>query len=64
MSIRDHVRTSITDAMRSGDSVTRDALRLVDAALCTVEKRERRPLTEAEGLGILAREQSPPRRDE
>jgi uncharacterized protein YqeY len=42
--------------MRSGDSLRRDVLRMAQNAAYTVEKRERRELTDDEYTAILARE--------
>ena len=42
--------------MRSGDSLRRDVLRMVQNAAYAVEKRERRPLSDEELLTVLNRE--------
>jgi uncharacterized protein len=42
--------------MRSGDSLRRDVLRMAQNAAYTVEKRERRQLTDDDYTAILARE--------
>jgi len=46
----------MTAAMRAGDAPRRDTLRLLVAALYNAEKAARRPLTDEEQLGVLARE--------
>lgn len=42
--------------MRSGDSLRRDVLRMTQAAAYTIEKRERRELSDDELLVVLTRE--------
>jgi uncharacterized protein YqeY len=42
--------------MRSGDVLRRDVLRMATSAAYNLEKRERRPLSEDELVGVLARE--------
>ena len=56
MSLQERVQTDIATAMRSGDSLRRDVLRMVASAAYNVEKRQGRPLTDAEYLDVLARE--------
>ena len=56
MSLRDRIQTDITTAMRGGDSLRRDVLRMASNAAYNVEKREQRPLTEDEYLAVLTRE--------
>ncbi len=56
LSLRDEIRASRTAAMRSGDVLRRDTLRMVENAAYAVEKRERRTLTDDELVGVLARE--------
>ncbi|HEV8281770.1 MAG TPA: GatB/YqeY domain-containing protein [Candidatus Limnocylindrales bacterium] len=56
MSLRDRVQTDITAAMRGGDSLRRDVLRMAANAAYNVEKRNQRPLTEDEFLAVLTRE--------
>ena len=46
----------MTAAMRAGNAPRRDTLRLLVAALYNAEKAARRPLTDEEQLGVLARE--------
>jgi uncharacterized protein YqeY len=56
VSLQDRIQTEITAAMRSGDAMRRDTLRMAQNALYTVEKRERRALSDDEALTIVARE--------
>lgn len=56
MSLKDRLQQDVTAAMRSGDVLRRDTLRLVLNAAYNLEKRNLRPLTEDELLGVLARE--------
>ena len=56
MSLKDRLREDLVAAMRSGDTLRRDTLRLVTNAAYNLEKRNQRPLTDDELLGVLARE--------
>jgi uncharacterized protein YqeY len=56
VSLREEIQTEITAAMRSGDTLTRDVLRMASSALYNAEKAQRRALTEDEALAVLARE--------
>ncbi len=56
MSLQERVQHDITAAMRGGDTLRRDVLRLASNAAYTVEKRNQRPLTDDEYLTVLARE--------
>ena len=56
MSLRDRIQTDITAAMRGGDSLRRDVLRMASNAAYNVEKRNQRPLTDDEYLAVLTRE--------
>jgi uncharacterized protein len=56
VSLNDRLRDELTAAMRSGDTLRRDTLRLAQSAAYTVEKRNQRPLTDDELLAVLARE--------
>ena len=56
MSLQDRVQTDIAVAMRGGDALRRDVLRMVVSAAYNVEKREGRPLTDDEYLAVLSRE--------
>ena len=50
------MQSDITAAMRGGDSLRRDVLRMVASAAYNVEKRQGRPLSDTEYLDVLARE--------
>ncbi len=56
MSLRDRIQTDVTAAMRSGDALRRDVLRMAQNAVYTVEKRDRRELSDDEVVGVLTRE--------
>ena len=56
MSLRDRVQTDIAAAMRGGDALRRDVLRMAVSAAYNVEKRNGHPLTEDELLAVLSRE--------
>ena len=56
MSLQERVQTDITAAMRGGDSLRRDVLRMVSNAAYNVEKKQQRPLTDDEYLAVLTRE--------
>ena len=56
MSLRDQIQTDITAAMRGGDALRRDVLRMAANAAYNVEKRNQRPLTEGEYVAVLTRE--------
>ena len=56
MSLQDRVQTDIATAMRAGDGLRRDVLRMVSSAAYNVEKRQGHPLTDDEYLAVLTRE--------
>ncbi len=56
MSLQDRVQTDIAAAMRAGDGLRRDVLRMVSSAAYNVEKRQGHPLTDDEYLAVLSRE--------
>ena len=56
MSLRDRVQSDVTAAMRSGDALRRDVLRMAQNAAYNVEKRDKRTLSEDEYAAILAKE--------
>lgn len=56
MSLRERIQDELTAAMRSGDVLRRDVLRMATSAAYNVEKKERRPLTDDELVAVLARE--------
>ena len=56
MSLQDRIQTDIAVAMRAGDGLRRDVLRMVTSAAYNVEKRQGHPLTDDEYLAVLSRE--------
>jgi uncharacterized protein len=56
VSLRDRIQTDITAAMRGGDTLRRDVLRMASNAAYNVEKRNQKPLTDDEYLTVLTRE--------
>jgi uncharacterized protein YqeY len=56
VSLKERLQEDVTAAMRSGDALRRDTLRLVVNAAYNLEKRQQRPLNEDEYLAVLARE--------
>ena len=48
--------SEITAAMRSGDSLRRDTLRMAESAIYNGEKRDRRTYSDDEVAGVIARE--------
>ena len=56
MTLRERIQQDITTAMRSGETLRRDVLRMAANALYNAEKSARRPLTDDEAIGVLTRE--------
>ena len=56
MTLKERLQTETTAAMRSGDSLRRDVLRMASNSMYMVEKRQGKPLTEDEELQVLSRE--------
>ena len=56
MTLQERVQAELTSAIKSGDVLRRDTLRMAVAALYNAEKAARRPLADDESLGVLARE--------
>jgi uncharacterized protein len=56
MTLRERLHDDTTAAMRSGDSLRRDTLRMVQSAIYNVEKAKRVALSEDEVLGVVAKE--------
>ena len=56
MSLRDRIQADVTAAMRSGDALRRDVLRMAQNAVYAVEKREHREPTDDDVTAILTRE--------
>jgi uncharacterized protein len=56
VTLRDRLHTEITAAMRSGDSLRRDTLRMAESAIYNAEKRDRRTYSDDDVSAIVARE--------
>ena len=56
MTLKERLQIETTAAMRSGDALRRDVLRMVSHAPYTVEKKQGRPLSPDEELQVLSRE--------
>jgi uncharacterized protein YqeY len=56
VSLRDRLHEEMTAAMRSGDVLRRDTLRMVWSAVYAVEKRDHATLTDEQTVAVLARE--------
>jgi uncharacterized protein YqeY len=56
VSLQQRIQKDIAVAMRGGDALRRDVLRMATSAAYNLEKRNGRPLTEDEVLGVLSRE--------
>ena len=56
MTLRERLHDDTTAAMRSGDALRRDVLRMAQSAIYNAEKAKRTTLSEDDVLAILARE--------
>jgi uncharacterized protein YqeY len=56
VSLQDRVQSDVAVAMRGGDALRRDVLRMVVSAAYNVEKRQGHPLSDDEFLAVLSRE--------
>jgi uncharacterized protein YqeY len=56
VTLRERIQSDITAAMRSGDALRRDTLRMAESAIYNAEKRDRRSYSDDEVAGVLARE--------
>ena len=56
MTLRERIQSDITTAMRSGDALRRDTLRMAESSIYNAEKRDRRTYGDDEVAGVLARE--------
>ncbi|HWC64728.1 MAG TPA: GatB/YqeY domain-containing protein [Thermoanaerobaculia bacterium] len=56
MTLRDRIQGDLTAAMRSGDALRRDTLRMVQSNLYNAEKAARREYADEEVVAVLARE--------
>jgi uncharacterized protein len=56
VSLRDRIQSDVTAAMRSGDTLRRDVLRMAQNAIYTIEKRDHRELGDDDVTAVLTRE--------
>ena len=56
MGLTERLQADIKTAMRDGDAMRRDTLRMALAAAQSVEKDKRAPLTNEEGVAVISRE--------
>ena len=56
MTLRERIQTEITAAMRSGEALRRDTLRMAESAIYNGEKRDRRTYSDDDVAAVLARE--------
>ena len=56
MSLRDRIQSDVATAMRSGDALRRDVLRMTQSAAYNLEKRERRTLSDDDYAAVLSKE--------
>ena len=56
VTLHDRLRAEVTAAMRSGDALRRDTLRMAQNAIYNAEKRDRRPYADNEVAAILVKE--------
>jgi uncharacterized protein len=56
VTLRERIHDDTTAAMRSGDALRRDVLRMVQNAIYMIEKAKHVTLSDDEVLGVLARE--------
>ena len=56
MTLRERIKSELTAAMRSGQTLRRDTLRMVQSSLYNAEKSARREFGDDEVIALLARE--------
>ena len=56
MTLRQRLKAEITTAMRSGEALRRDTLRMAENAIYNAEKHDRRTYDDAETAAVIARE--------
>jgi uncharacterized protein YqeY len=56
VSLKQRIQTELTAAMRSGDTLRRDVLRMATNSAYNLEKRQAKPLSDDELLQVLSRE--------
>ena len=55
MSLRDQLKADVSAAMRSGETLRRDTLRMALSSLALVEKEQKRDATDDEVLGVIVK---------
>ena len=56
MPLRDRIQSDVAAAMRSGDALRRDVLRMAQNAVYAIEKRDRRELSDDDVTAVITRE--------
>jgi uncharacterized protein YqeY len=56
VTLRERIQADITAAMRSGEALRRDTLRMAESAIYNAEKRDRRTFSDDEVAAVIARE--------
>ena len=56
MSLRERIQSDITAAMRSGDALRRDTLRMAESAIYNADTRDRRSYSDDDVASVLSRE--------
>ena len=56
MTLKERLQAETTAAMRSGDALRRDTLRMVQSSAYNLEKKNGQPLTDEELLAVVSRE--------
>jgi uncharacterized protein YqeY len=56
VSLRDRIHADVTAAIRSGDALRRDVLRMAQNSVYAIEKKDRRELSDDEVVAVLTRE--------
>jgi uncharacterized protein YqeY len=56
VSLKERIQTELTASMRSGEALRRDVLRMVTSAAYNLEKRQQKPLSDDDLVGVLGRE--------
>jgi uncharacterized protein YqeY len=56
VTLKERLQSDTTAAMRSGDALRRDVLRMASNAIYLLEKRQGKPLSDDEELQVLSRE--------
>jgi uncharacterized protein YqeY len=56
VSLRERIQTDVKAAMRSGDALRRDTLRMAWSAIYAIEKRDRHELSDDDVVSVISRE--------